>query len=579
MTRPAPPRGPRLLAGWVETRQVADLAAHVDRHGPLPVLGAALIGTVRAAGLLGRGGAWFPTGEKLSAVARNGGRRRPVVVANGAEGEPASDKDKALLTVAPHLVLDGMVLAAMAVGADEAILCVHRGSALTGSVGAAITERAGDPVAIRLVELPARYVASEESALVNYLNTGEARPTETPPRPYERGVRGRPTLVDNVETLANVALIGRYGADWFRMVGTATAPGTMLVTVGGAVVRPGVREIPLGTTVSAALGYQRQVVHSPAVMAGAPPQDRIDWNSGGPRGPGGEQPDSGGGSAGSADALQGSGGQVAGSAGGASGNGNRVAALGKGSRMAEAVGVMPGNGDHAVGSGSALTGDGNRVGPLGNGGRMTGAVGAALAGGSRAALDDGSQVSGLVGAAPGSGSTAAEQIGAMFGYGVTEPVSAVLVGGFGGNWLPLPEVAELPLTPGAAAGGALGVGMLLALPARACGLAETARILRYLAGESAMQCGPCMFGLASIVGDLEALTYGRPTVEQLRYRLGMVSGRGACAHPDGAVRLAASALTVFADDVWAHASGRPCAGARMAPVIRVPASGMGMGWR
>jgi NADH:ubiquinone oxidoreductase subunit F (NADH-binding) len=446
---------------------VADSAAHVDRYGPLPVLGAELIGMVRAAGLLGRGGAWFPTGAKLAAVAA--GRRTPVVVANGAEGEPASDKDKALLTVAPHLVVDGMVLAAVAIGADEAILCVHRGSA----VRAAIAQRHGDPVAIRLVEMPARFVASEESALVNFLNTGEARPTETPPRPYERGVRGRPTLVDNVETLANVALIGRYGADWFRTAGTPEAPGTMLVTVGGVAVRPGVREIPLGTTLSAALGYQRQVVHSPAVMAGAPPQDRIDWNSGGPREPADERSNSGG----------------------------------------------------------------------GNG--------------------------------------AADSVGAVFGHGVTEPVSAVLVGGFGGNWLPLPAAADLPLTPGAlaAAGGALGVGMLLALPARACGLAETARILRYLAGESAMQCGPCMFGLAAIVDDVEGLTYGRPTVERLRYRLGMVGGRGACAHPDGAVRLAASALTVFADDVRAHASGRPCAGARMAPVIRVPASGMGLGWR
>ena len=100
----APARGPRLLAGWAETAQVAGLAAHLDRHGPLPAAGVRLTETVAAARLRGRGGAWFPMATKLAAVAN--GKRRPVVVANGAESEPCSDKDHALLTVAPHLVLD-----------------------------------------------------------------------------------------------------------------------------------------------------------------------------------------------------------------------------------------------------------------------------------------------------------------------------------------------------------------------------------------------------------------------------------------------------------------------------------------
>jgi NADH:ubiquinone oxidoreductase subunit F (NADH-binding) len=121
----------------------------------------------------------------------------------------------------------------------------------------------------------------------------------------------------------------------------------------------------------------------------------------------------------------------------------------------------------------------------------------------------------------------------------------------------------------------------MALPARVCGLAETTRIVRYLAGESAMQCGPCMFGLSSIAQDLESLTFGgRPEVlDRLRRRLGVVHGRGACAHPDGAVRLAASALTVFAHDVHAHAAGRPCAGIGAVSGIRVPVGGIGLGWR
>jgi NADH:ubiquinone oxidoreductase subunit F (NADH-binding) len=159
---------------------------------------------------------------------------------------------------------------------------------------------------------------------------------------------------------------------------------------------------------------------------------------------------------------------------------------------------------------------------------------------------------------------------------------AVLVGGFGGNWVAMPGAAELRLTPEdlRAGGGSLGVGMLLALPSHACGLAETTRIVRYLAGESAVQCGPCMFGLPAIVGDLDALTHGAPVLDRLRQRLGVVTGRGACAHPDGAVRLVSSALTAFADDVWAHAGGRTCGGVGMAPVIRVPTvTGPGLGRR
>jgi NADH:ubiquinone oxidoreductase subunit F (NADH-binding) len=239
--------GPRLLAGWVATHGRADLTAHVARYGPLPDP-AGLIGVVEAAGLRGRGGAWFPTATKLRAVA--GGRRAGTVVANGVDAEPASDKDNVLLTVAPHLVLDGGVLAAAEVGARDVVVCVRRGAPLVGAVIAAIRQRA-DPVPVRVAEIPARYVASEESALAHYLTTGEARPTDRPPPVSERGVRGRPTLVDNVETLADIALIARYGADWFRAVGTPSAPGTALVTTGGAVARPGVSEVPVGAAISA----------------------------------------------------------------------------------------------------------------------------------------------------------------------------------------------------------------------------------------------------------------------------------------------------------------------------------------
>ncbi|MBO0878624.1 MAG: SLBB domain-containing protein, partial [Pseudonocardia sp.] len=172
------------------------------------------------------------------------------MIANGCEGDPASTKDRALLTVAPHLVLDGIELAAHAVGAPETVLSLHHGDPLGDTLRAALAERPDSPLLPRLVEVPARYVASADSALANYLTTGAAKPTGREFRPSQRGVHGRPTLVDNVETLAHLALIFRYGAAWFRERGTRSAPGTTLVTVGGAVRAPGVYEIDLGAPLS-----------------------------------------------------------------------------------------------------------------------------------------------------------------------------------------------------------------------------------------------------------------------------------------------------------------------------------------
>jgi len=235
---------------------VADLAGHVDHFGPRPDGGSRLIAEVDRAGLRGRGGAGFPTAVKMQAVAQ---RRRSVVVANGTEGEPASSKDKTLLTLAPHLVLAGAGAAADAVGARRVILCIDRsaGTAID-AVFAALDERREerlDGVTIEVATTPNRYVVGEESALVHWLNGGEAKPTFVPPRPFERGVGGQPTLVQNVETLAHLGLIERYGAAWFRSMGTPADPGTMLVTVSGAVRHPGVYEVPLGIAVSAVVAH------------------------------------------------------------------------------------------------------------------------------------------------------------------------------------------------------------------------------------------------------------------------------------------------------------------------------------
>jgi NADH:ubiquinone oxidoreductase subunit F (NADH-binding) len=179
------------------------------------------------------------------------GPRRAVVVANGAEGEPASAKDKLLLTRVPHLVLDGVVIAARAVDADEAHLVVHRGGRLASTLRRHVASRRGDGVRIAVHELPSRYVASEETALVHWLNAGDAKPTFTPPRPYEQGVGRRPTLVNNVETLAHVAALTRRGSEWFRSVGDVDEPGTLLVTVSGAGADRRVAEVPTGTTLGA----------------------------------------------------------------------------------------------------------------------------------------------------------------------------------------------------------------------------------------------------------------------------------------------------------------------------------------
>ena len=402
---------------------VPGLRAHDDRYGPPGLRGPALIDEAERSGLTGRGGAAYPAGRKLRAVRERAGLRGAVVIANGMESEPASAKDAALLARAPHLVLDGIALAAEATAARAAYLCVRR-PAQADALAAAVAERAGrDQVPVQLVLVPERYVASAESSLVRFINGGPALPGFTPPRPFERGVRGRPTLVSNVETLANLALISRRGAGWFRSAGTPAEPGSALVTVSGAARWPGVYEIALGTPV-------RDVL--------------------------------------------------------------------------------------------------------------------ALAGGT-------------------------DEVGG---------VQAVLAGGFFGRWLPGGAALGAPAAPEAlrAAGASFGAGIFLILPAGGCGLAETARVVRYLAGQSAGQCGPCLHGLPAITDALEQLAFGAdggrgphraaPHRATLRTLFGLVEGRGACHLPDGVARLAESALRVFADDVRRHERG-PCPAANR-PVFPVP---------
>ncbi|HKH53711.1 MAG TPA: NADH-ubiquinone oxidoreductase-F iron-sulfur binding region domain-containing protein [Mycobacterium sp.] len=208
-----------------------------------------LLGEVDLSGLLGRGGAAFPLAVKLRTV-RDNGRRcgGAVVVANGEEGEPASIKDRWLLRHRPHLVLDGLRLAAQMVGAARSHVYVSDRLAAE-SVETALAEVDAavlEGLAISVVTVEPGYVAGEETAAVRVLNGGPAKPTDKPPRPFEEGVAGLPTLVSNVETLANLPFLQRHGAQTFREHGTPTSSGTFLATITGAGRPPALYEIPHG---------------------------------------------------------------------------------------------------------------------------------------------------------------------------------------------------------------------------------------------------------------------------------------------------------------------------------------------
>lgn len=220
-----------------------DLATHEAAYGKRPSgwTRQALLAELEASGLTGRGGAGFPAWRKLGAV----GAGRPVVIANGAEGEPVSRKDAALLRQAPHLVLDGLVTAGEALGASALFLYATRDS-LT-SVALALDERRDRP-RVKLVEAPEAFISGEASAVVNALETGMALPRDKATRIAKSGYQDRPTLLHNVETLAHLALVARYGAQWFRGAGTPEDPGTRLYSLSGDVPAEWVVEAPGGAT-------------------------------------------------------------------------------------------------------------------------------------------------------------------------------------------------------------------------------------------------------------------------------------------------------------------------------------------
>lgn len=230
----------------------------------------ATIATIAGAGLRGRGGGGFPTGRKWAGIAAQAGARR-YVVCNGAEGEPGTFKDRALLRANPYQLVEGVIIAAFAVGATEAYICV-KGSfereieAVTRA--AQELQAAGICVdcTISIVAGPDEYLFGEEKAMLEVIEGKPPLPRWFPPyehglfvaspqEGWEAGPHGdrrrtdepNPTLVNNVETLANVPHILARGADWFRSMGTSESPGTVVATVVGDVVAPDVGEIELGT--------------------------------------------------------------------------------------------------------------------------------------------------------------------------------------------------------------------------------------------------------------------------------------------------------------------------------------------
>ncbi|WP_445163558.1 NADH-ubiquinone oxidoreductase-F iron-sulfur binding region domain-containing protein [Mycobacterium sp. Dal123C01] len=242
---------PRLLTEQAgQARE--DLAAYRRLGGYRPLASAdELLSEVESSGLVGRGGAAFPLAVKLRTVRDNGRLTAdtggPVVIANGEEGEPASIKDRWLLRNRPHLVLDGLRLAAAIVDADRAYVYVSDPES-AHSVETALGELDPDTrgVTVHMLTVAPGYVAGEETAAVRVIKGGPAKPTDKPPRPFEAGVDDRPTLVSNVETLANLPYLQCHGSAAFRSEGTSLSPGTFLATITGGGKPPVVYELPHG---------------------------------------------------------------------------------------------------------------------------------------------------------------------------------------------------------------------------------------------------------------------------------------------------------------------------------------------
>jgi len=229
-------RGPLLLSG---IERGPGLTAHRARLGALPEPGGeALVGLLNEVGVRGRGGAGFPLARKLQTVIHSGGSRpgvtsrRPFVVVNAAEGEPASAKDSALLDVAPHLVLDGAVIAARAIGAREIHLVSSEDRPwVAAAVHRAIAERDDDPIRFVQHVAASRFVSGQSRALIELMAGRPGLPVTSWAPEAVAGHRRRPTLLSNAESFAHLAAVVLWGVDGYAAHGTPAEPGTSLLTL------------------------------------------------------------------------------------------------------------------------------------------------------------------------------------------------------------------------------------------------------------------------------------------------------------------------------------------------------------
>ena len=242
---------------------------------------AATISEIDASGLRGRGGGGFPTGTKWSTIASQAGETR-YVVCNGAEGEPGTFKDRALVRANPYQLVEGVLIAGLAIGATETYICLKASfetelAAVTRAVEEFQEAGICSDCKVTIVAGPDEYLFGEEKAMLEVIEGNEPLPRWLPPHlhglfstapqlgwqatrsgpghaaaersgsPESAGGGSNPTLVNNVETLCNVPHILARGAEWFRSMGTAESPGTIVATVVGDVVAPDVGEVELGT--------------------------------------------------------------------------------------------------------------------------------------------------------------------------------------------------------------------------------------------------------------------------------------------------------------------------------------------
>ena len=245
--------GPARLLSTRPGRGRVDAAAHRALHGTLPQPDRQQLQQLCAdVGLVGRGGAGFAVATKLAALPNAGAA---AVVVNASESEPASAKDRVLMRIAPHLVLDGAILTAKALGARTIAISVHD-PVSAHSLRSAVAERQ-DAGQVRVDLASTGFVGGEVRAVLAGLSGGRSVPPGRRVHATTHGLDGRPTFASNVETFAQLALLTRLGACDFARTGSAVEPGTRLFTVSGAVGRPGVVEAPAGIPLTALLDAAR----------------------------------------------------------------------------------------------------------------------------------------------------------------------------------------------------------------------------------------------------------------------------------------------------------------------------------